>query len=188
MSFITKNLKKAGIFNTLLICITILIQIYYLIVLYPQGAYFIDFAYSIVMVIALIFGLFYAFSGYKKNGSKYYKLFLLLTLLACIGVVIDDFFYIYSYMFSSMLGTYLAIIRIIPVAILAFAKDFGREKSLMCAYSQFILSLVIFIRGIALYGDFFLQIVQFFGYLLLSIILVIFVEAKYLDKETRGTK
>ena len=63
--------------------------------------------------------------------------------------------------FTSMVGTYISFIRVVPIALLAFVKDFGKRNSKICAYLQFALSLFIFVRGIVLYGDIFAEVVTY---------------------------
>ena len=189
MDFIVKNFKKAGIFNTVLICITLLLQLYYMF-LTPAYSYatFFDYFFCVAMIVALIFGMFYAFSGYKKSSAKYYKAFIYLSLLACLSFAIDDLLYINNPVFSSMTGTYASFIRVVPIALLAFVKDFGKRNSRICAYLQFALSLFIFVRGLVLYSEVITEIIVYACYLLLSAIMVVFVEEKYKDKAARGTK
>ena len=60
MDFITKNLKQAGIFNTVLIAISLILQIY---ITFTVNALPFDYFFSVLVIAALICGFFYALKG-----------------------------------------------------------------------------------------------------------------------------
>ena len=181
MNFITKNLKQAGVFNTILIVITIILQIY---LMFVEGFKPALQPYNYVMIIASIFGLIYAFYGYKKHAAKYYKAFIFLALIAFVLSAIS-----FVPNFSQWkIGTCLAFVRIIPIALLGFIKDFGKKNSLICAYVAFVCSSIIFISAI-MQNDYILaRIALGLIQVLISAITIVFVEAKYADKASRGAK
>ena len=188
MNFITKNLKKVGIVNTILIAVCLILDGYVI----GQEPYLLSIpsyvAANGLKIVSIVCGLVYAISGYKKNAAKYYKGFMILQLVTRI---VDTFIDLYSTITyadkygSSYYTTVFKFIIVICIAILAFAKDFGKKKSLIAAYTLLICDVAVFIRMITTYNN---DIVLAFTYLLLGIITVIFVEAKYIDKEARGTK
>ena len=183
MNFITKNLKQAGIFNTILITITIVLQIYLMCNISNRPA--LQLFNSVIILIALVSGLFYAFYGYKKEAAKYYKLFMILTLITFVSSVASHL----PYFAKATFNTCAAFARIIPIALLTFKKDFGKKNSIICACVVFACSLLILIGSIVItristpYN-----IVLSLNQVLLSAIVIIFVEAKYADKDARGTK
>ena len=187
MNFITKNLKQAGIFNATLIIATLIFQVYQICVITgTYGFNAMHFINNISIIIALISGLCYAFYGYKKTAAKYYKAFMILTLIAFVCTLIP-----YLQKSYLMVVACLAFARIIPLVLLTFKKDFGKKNSVICAYITFALTLATMIIG-----PFFYVSAQTSSYgialslsnILLAAIIIVFVEAKYADKEARGAK
>lgn len=175
MKFINDNLKKAGYFNAALIIIAIVFRLYF-IGIFPT-AIKID---SIICTIALIFGLFYSFNGYKKDAAKYYKgfmyLYIISSLFSLVASILGD---------GNLLVIVANTIVLVLVSMLAFVKDFGETKSngaalVILAISIFKLCLVA-TKTIP-------HISVAFANLILACILCVFVSAKYADKETRGTR
>ena len=191
MNFITKNLKKVGIVNIVLIAVCLILEGYVI----GKKPYLLSMpsyvATSCFIVISIICGLIYAISGYKKNAAKYYKGFMLLQLVTRIVDAFNDLYSTITYADvygSSYYTTVFKFIIVICVAILAFAKDFGKKKSFIVVYISLICDVAVFIRILIAYSDIITDIALTFMYLVLSIITTIFVEAKYIDKESRGAK
>ena len=186
MNFIKDNLKQAGIFNAILIAIAIVLEAY---ILFTTKEFISDYLFSISIIVALVFGLFYSINGYQKNAAKYYKLFMNMCVLAYFLSAASDLFYIDDAVFgASMITTYASFVRLIPIAILAFARDYGNRNSLICAYVVFLITLFIFIRCIVVYSEYSGLIIDDLSQLVLSGIIVVFVAAKYEDKDARGTE
>lgn len=182
MNFIAKNLKQAGVFNTVLIVVTIALQTYLTCTAINMSLF--NYFNDLIVIAALVHGLFYAFYGYKKKAANYYKAFMYLALIAFISSAISHF----PYSANAKFNTCIALLRIIPIALLAFKKDFGRKNSLTCALLVFVCSLLI-LGGVSIqFSHLFKLIVLNLNQILLSAITIIFVEAKYADKEARGTK
>ena len=68
MKLINNNLKKTGIFNSVLIVIAFVLRM--LNIWKMSGIAIVD---TIVCVAGLISGLLYCLNGYKKDVAKYYK-------------------------------------------------------------------------------------------------------------------
>lgn len=190
MSSITKNLKIVGIVNTVFIAISLMLD-GYIFGKYPSllsSPLYV--ASNILKTISIICGFIYAISGYKKNAAKYYKGFMLLQLLARIIEFVSDLYYTLSYdvYANSYFTTVFKFIIVICIAILAFAKDFGKEKSLIVVYLSFVCDALVLVRVLITYSDIIADVILAFTYLILSCITIIFVEAKYIDKESRGAK
>ena len=181
MNFITKNLKQAGVFNTLLIVVGI---VYDIARLFNQNNTYNVILIVLLQLIAYSFALSYAFKGYKKNAAKSFKLFVYafgLSLLATIirTIVSND---------APVIATVNSIIGFIPVAILAFVKDLGKKRSLSLAGVS-LASGVFGIVYVALTApEFARTLLTTLSGLILSAVLFIFVIAKYRDKEARGAK
>ena len=91
MNFIAKNLKQAGVFNTILIVVTIALQIYLTCTAINMSLF--NYFNDLIVIAALVHGLFYAFYGYKKNAASYYKAFMYLALITFISSAISHFPY-----------------------------------------------------------------------------------------------
>ena len=191
MSFITKNLKKVGIVNTVLIAVCLILDGYVIglnpsLLSYPSYV-----ATNCFKIAAIISGLIYAISGYKKNSAKYYKGFMVLLFIARIIDAFNDLYITLSYATvynNSYFTTVFKFIIVACIAILAFAKDFGKKKSLIVVYVSLICDAIIFVRILTTYSSIFADIVLIFTYLILGCITTVFVEAKYIDKESRGAE
>ena len=173
MKLLSDNLKKAGYFNAALIIVAILFRLYFITV-FPIATK-ID---SIICIAALIFGLFYSLSGYKKDAAKYYKAFMYLYLISSI-------FSLVASCDGNVLSIIANVIILVSAFILSFVKDLGEKKSdglalVILAISIFKLCIVT-TKTIP-------HISVAFANLMLACILCVFVAAKYADKKSRGAK
>lgn len=75
---IKANYKKVGIFNLLLLVFVIIYDSIRL----ATGHSLIPKIAILVHFVAYFAGLLYAFSGYKKDGAKYYKVFMFLVAVS----------------------------------------------------------------------------------------------------------
>lgn len=176
MKIINDNLKKAGYFNIALIVIAIVLRL--IIINTVPTIVKID---SIICIAALIFGLFYALSGYKKDGAKYYKAFISLYFVSSIVSLITSIIA----PTSESINIYILFINIVVIVllfILAFVKDVGISKSTNISL------LILLVNIIKMFYTNKLTYQGGFANLILACILCVFVSAKYRDKESRGTK
>jgi len=136
----------------------------------------------IANVVALLFGTFYCISEFKKEFGKFLKYFLVASAVAV-------FFSALAYSaggLSISLALYMLIFGF--VCILSTAKDLGKKMSLIFTYSSVICSALLVVLDLTAGG---LAIVAFsasFTMLLLSLIMLLMIYAKYADKATRGSK
>ena len=79
MDYSRDILKKAGIVNGILIVATVICKLFLF-----SSATMMTKIDSVVCMVALIFGLFYSLSGYKKDSAKYYKVFMILYVVSSI--------------------------------------------------------------------------------------------------------
>lgn len=183
MEFITKNLKTVGIINTILIVAVLIAKgITFL------GSPVILKVESIIGAIGLIFGFIYAYKGYKKEGAKYYKLFMytyfINSIFPVVLTIVDS-----GLNKSLILPIVLRIIILVCICLLVFVKNFGKTKSFIA------IGIVLLINVVRFVSVFFAPnainaplITTSLENLLLAIIAFIFVVCKYADKEARGTK
>lgn len=185
---IVKNLKKAGIFNTVLIIITVILEVLGLLVM---SAYSNDRILNIANIIALLCGLFYIFTGYRKSSSKFFKIFMIVYACASVYDAIADMLYCISTGVTS-----LCIIEIIAnflaalcVVVIAFTNNFGKLASTRLGKLNLILTLVSdLVFGLFIYKDMLIYLDIYVGDILLSCLALLFIIAKYTNKETRGAK
>lgn len=175
MKFINENLKKAGYFNAVLIVLAIVLRLR----LSAEAAIIIKID-SIVTVIALVFGLIYALNGYKKESAKYYKGFMCLYLISSAVSILSPALAPLPGASNNVLTVINGIIFVL-IAILAFVKDLGVNKSTTIAASILLLNVVkLFLSNkISIHG--------IFANFVLACVMCVFVTAKYRDKESRGT-
>lgn len=118
--------KKVGIINSIFIVVAIVIRLIQLEEI-PNIAKFDSF----FCVVALLYGVIYALSGYKKEDAKYYKAFMFLFLVSSILSFIAS---VYLITIISTIGFNLKTIEavlnfviIVCSAVLAFGKNLGKK-------------------------------------------------------------
>lgn len=179
MEFITKNLKQAGIFNTILIVGG---MVYDIVRIFRESSVYSTIA-VVLQLIAYCFALNYAFRGYKKDAAKSYKMFLYAFILSMIATMVS----VLIHGKAPMHSTVLSVIRLVCVSILAFTNDLGKTKSYLFSAITFIVAVISLVWQIS-NGVQFGRLYSFLSALVLSAVLCVFVVAKYSDKESRGAK
>lgn len=186
MNFISRNLKKASVVNSVLIIILFSLLMINLIAGFDSA---IGYVLSTCSLIGLFFGLLYSISGYKKDSAKYYNIFMLLYFLTVAVDIYGEFLYLDDSVFGlSMISTYANFARAIPLLLLTFVKNFGEKRSKICGYILFGLCLFIFVRTLIVYNSYPSYICTTASQVMLSIIACIYINQKYEDKQSRGTK
>ena len=179
MKFITDNLKKVGIVNSILIISAVVLRLINFTEAPPL--IIID---QIVCIIALCFGLVYSFNGYNKEAANYYKVFMYLYVFSCLLSLVSPIVY---RGFENILIIIVNFAILVCTCLLAFVKDFGKDKSTTVACILIILNVIKLINDLlrGLFVTF-----HFAGYtgLVQAIVACVLVSHKYIDKETRGTK
>ena len=181
MKLINDNLKKAGYFNAVLIVIALVLRLATFVSIPTLGK-----IESIICIVALIYGLIYSLNGYKKDASKYYKIFMYLYLLSTVITLILTFFVAINELRKYGVLVIIAnVIILMSLAILAFAKDLGEKKSNGLALAVLAISIfkLCFVSTKTIS-----HISIAFDNLMLACILCVFVSAKYADKASRGAK
>lgn len=185
MNFISKNLKKAGIFNSILILIATILCI---INLFTVRSFFGVYVLNVSLVASLVSGMIYSCYGYKKDVANYYKGFMVLFFIAILADCICEIPYLSSSTYSSMISTIANFARLIPLFLLAFVKDFGKKRSTICAYLVFALGLFILCRTFIFYSNDLEYITIGLSEIASAAVGIILVNEKYADKESRGAK
>lgn len=185
MNFISTNYKKTIVFNSILIVIVLVFRI---INLFSGYINIYDYVINISDILGLLLGLVYAIYGYKKNEAKYYKGYIIAFFISCLIDVACEIPYIGTLKYSSMFSTIANFIRVIPLFLLAFVKDLGKRNSTICSYIVLALSLFILGRTTVLYADDIDYIGICLSETVMAVIECIFINEKYKDKDSRGTK
>ena len=177
MKFINDNLKKAGYFNVVLIIAAIIAKLATI----KKVSMLVNID-SIVCIIALVFGLFYSLSGYKKDSAKYYKVFMYLYFVSSVLSLLVPSIAPLSGKIDFFIVS-INVIILILVFVLAFIKDLGVNKSTYISIFILILNVVKLFYNVKM-----TVLLLGFSNLILACIVCVFVSAKYKDKESRGTK
>lgn len=182
------KLKKANLLNTVLVIVTIVLEVIGLLLMLGPSS---DFILDILNIVALLCGLYYIATGYKKSSANFYKIFMYLyafeaiyATLSCIITCSNDvnaFVFILEILFN--------VFHVLLVSCLAFIKNLGKKASIrlaeinvICAIASVILFGIIIVKDISLFLDLYL------GSILVAILALVFVIAKYENKGNRGAK
>lgn len=188
MKRINENLKIVGIVNSIFSVIAIVFRLFQ----FNLDLGLLTNLDTFVCIIALLFGIFYSLSGYKKEDAKYFKAFMVLCFISSIFSLLTPIYLNIKENGAFVLNQRLIenisnIVIVICSFILAFSKDLGMDKSNNAAYVILLLSIIKLVacklgnRPLA-------GIAACVSNLILAIIIVVFVSAKYLDKASRGSK
>lgn len=175
-----KDLEKAGIINSILVLAVVVIN------LANIKRDILDLCSTMLCLVALMFGLLYVFSGYKKESAKNYKLFFISFVLYCVINCVFDYI-------STVNGDRIFISTIIEAitalfgGILAFKKDLHKNKSYALAITMFVLELINLVRALIVSSNtaFVINVLNVFT---LTCLASMFVVAKYVDKQARGAQ
>ena len=143
---------------------------------------------TVLGIITLIAGFIYLAMGYKKNAAVYYKAFMYLLLITSVIQVA----YIMNTMRTPLNYTFLYLISLVMLTVLAVAKDFGKTKTLIVALICILCRVILLILSLCNLKIFGTATVGLLGNdianILLAITTAFMVTGKYLDKAERGTK
>ena len=177
---IRENFKKVGIFNLLLI---VLVVIYDSIRL-ATGHSLMPKIVILVHFVAYFVGLLYAFSGYKKDAARYYKIFMFLVAaseaLSFVGKLTRSE--------PSTLMTVLSGVCIAIALSLTIVKDLGNKFSIVLCSISIAIHLYNVIHTAIFASAKFQAISGPLSDLILLIVALVFILAKYEDKFARGTE
>ncbi|MBQ0026353.1 MAG: hypothetical protein KBS79_03170 [Lachnospiraceae bacterium] len=199
MDFITKNIKKARVFNTILLAAAAVLCILQFIQFAGNlsgsdndittifSAVFFQ-LYDIVYILAIVFGFLYMFGYYKKDAAKFYRRFMFLFSLSEFLLVVADLIGTKAMGAGSNISGVLATAVCVNTFLLTFAKDLGRKTSIGLAISLLAVMLINSIRLLILYSSILSFVALAVMDIAIACIACLFVLAKYADKAERGTK
>lgn len=177
---IKDNIKKTGVFNLILIA---------LMVVYDSVRLFTGHSTMAKVTIIIHFvgfaaALVYTISGYKKDAAKYFKIYMF-TLSIC---EIMSLVSLTSRTEPSVLSYVLRGICVINALMLTFAKDLGRKKSITICSAILLFHLYNLIHTLINATSKFQAVTNTLSDIILVILALVFIVAKYEDKESRGSK
>lgn len=184
MKLTNENLKKAGIFNSILIVIAVALRIINL-----NKVPSIIRIESIVCILSLLFGLIYSLNGYKKESAKYYMTFMILfslNIIISLCMPITEIINGEITTIAIVIGI-TQLIMLVCTIMLSFAENLGKDKSVKVSYIVLLLEIINTI--IALSNGLSSPIASSsLSHLIQGFIVCLLVNAKYEDKETRGAR
>ena len=153
---------------------------------------------DICHISAVIFSIFYALSGYKKDAAKHFHWFMASYAIAAL-ISLIFLFSLHSGETNSVAIYALAFNRAVAygiLCILTVARDLGKKKSVVLGNALEILAIGAFFvsyitypgaarGGIALYSQI---TISSAAEMCLATITNLMIVAKYKDKEARGSK
>ena len=133
----------------------------------------------VLVIIELGLALVYSLAGYKKDSARYFHWFgigfALIGMVSCL-------------MGEALVVMVFQLISFGCACILAVAKDLGKVKSYVLVGVTVLCSLVLLVIKIFVFGTTIEKCGPIVGVLIITIIYGIMVMAKYMDKDSRGTK
>ena len=136
---------------------------------------------SIVRILAMVVGIIYLVSGYKKSSARYYRLFFCLMMIALVFRLL-----VFITTGKSTIMIIGALATIILAIVLMIGKNLGRNVSYallaVLIIIEILLLLPVGLSGISL-GQLGGELSMFMLYGTAGFMIV----AKYLDKSLRGT-
>ena len=149
---------------------------------------------DVLPIVAIIFGLYYFFNGYKKNAAVYYKLFMAFFIL-------DFGFSMFYGMINSLYDMYSAILDLVCftcIVLLYCGKDLGKTKSSALAIIIVATRIIKLVISLTVYSKATIDMFSIMGLFTLMIKSItnvllagsagLMVYGKYKDKEARGAK
>ena len=187
MSQSSKTNKTISVITILLVVIAVVICVALLLFGTKKVWNIIAWVFAL---IAMIPSFIYACNGYRKDVAVYYKAFMglyslnaLISLISSIATTISV-----GGIYSSYLSAVSHFIVLVGCLILIFAKDFGKQKSMITAFCILAAQLFSFVRMLVKFCDVLNIVLGASMNLIVAIVICLFVYAKYLDKAARGTK
>ena len=140
----------------------------------------------LLFALAMIFGFLYANKGYSKEAHNYYKAMMCFYALASLVPIITAF-----RVSGFNLVALIAIIKFVLLLVLGFGKDLGKKNTWIIFYIYLVLELLFFpsmqVINPAPSTALPAHIPAILSRLVIAGILGLCVEAKYRDKDARGT-
>lgn len=146
-----------------------------------------------ISTVALVAALIYAMTGFGKKGAKFFMVYMLLYSLAEVPTFISQIMNAVNREPGQGIMMLVTAVSIIALIILALIKDLGKKVSFILVTVILVLDLItafisIFMEaaGGAIIGIP-VTIIQCGQRILLAAVAYLLVQAKYADKEARGS-
>lgn len=184
------DLKTARIWCAIFIVLIIAAQV--VVFMTPETNSFMKIG-TLLSTIALISALVYAMTGFGKRSAKFFMIYMLLFSVAEIPALISQIMSMVGHVSGASVQLLFTAVTVILLIILALMKDLGRKVSFSIVTVVLIINLisaVISIAGTATSGAIIglpVAIIHCGQTILLATVAYLLVQAKYTDKEERGT-
>ena len=142
-----------------------------------------------ILVIGLLAGLVYLYTGSVKGSAKYYKVFMIIYAIELVYSVVAGICYsnaLAAWGAADIIGLVLTAVSAVCIIVLAFGKDLGKKKSVLFALLNLILVCVNTLIGIFVFGNLASHYSIYIGNVILAVVTFLFVLNKYADKKARG--
>lgn len=140
-------------------------------------------------IISFVYAFTYYFTGYKKQSANFFKVFVyILGIYQLINVVIWT---IMDFM-DPVIGYCFCILGFITICYLAFGRDLGRERSMKAATLFCACCLVTYTVQTTKYPGMYIASETNYNNmidaarLIMSLVLIVLMDLKYIDKAKRG--
>ena len=144
-----------------------------------EGVIVSDYISSVCLILTAIFGIYYTIVGCKKVGGAKYYVWYMGALAVC------DLIAIAGAVNYPAVGTLALALSIACCTVLCFAKDLGQKKSTGFAVVALLAKVVVLFITLIVRRTFSMLIC---ASVLLAVVALFMVCAKYYDKSTRGSK
>ena len=180
MEKIKNHAKEIGVVNS--VCL-FLVTIYEIYVLFTMDNNPILMTASVLSVIAYIFGIFYTIKGSTKAQAAYYKIFMMLFLLAALLCTVE----LIANEEASNVKKIAYIISVILLILLSVVDNLGKSKTFYLGLIVLTIYFMCWVYEIINAYNPFTACLHTLGKVFLSGAACLFISAKYEDKDKRGT-
>ena len=181
MNFFNKHSKIIPIFNIALLVAAFVLNLVYML---NNSLSTINVAANIICLCAIIAGLFYILKDYKKQAANYYKAYIALYVLSRLVYTIAEYSFSMTYGASYLSPILNTIVIVFGISLLL--KDLGKNTSLIFAWAMLALVVIDAILSATVYfNSIFYNAAPALS---TTCAAVLFVLAKYADKQSRGVK
>jgi len=186
------NRNKVGpIFSILILAVAIMLVIFLFSgapeITEDQSMAALMIAQLVAMFATLVFGALYMAFGYGKEVAKFYKLCIFACLVTQGLMIVCTA----SSANGNILVAALSVVEIAVLSLLCFAENLGKKKSRTCAIINLICNIgetICILVELSQAGIIsILAATPVIAKVLISLAILLAVDAKYIDKDERGT-
>lgn len=192
IEIIERDIKKLKVINIIFILIAIGLNVYAL--LYVDTILITNKISFAAAIVALIFGLVYAFKDYQKEAVKTFNLFINLCIVMLLLQSVGEIYSCYAGyqgVKSTIISCFSIAIEVLILAILECVKNMGKKAAIALGCTVLGFAIFGFLRNITLIGDpdtLKIYLIISFAGIVLACVICLFIIAKYSNKNLRSTQ